>query len=71
MAVVTADSATVAEAFSKALLVDARSAAAAAGEPVITGALLVDGGGVKRIGSVAFAPFNAARPIGASAEPLR
>lgn len=69
-AVVIADSATTAEAFSKALLVDWRRGAAAR-KGLMTGALLVRRSGIKRFGRVAFTPFGDARPIAAAAEPLR
>ena len=71
MAIVVAATATTAEAFSKALLIDAHSAAAAARRKLITGAVLVQPSHIARVGHVAFTPFTAARPIAVAAEPLR
>jgi thiamine biosynthesis lipoprotein len=69
MAVVVAKAATTAEAFSKALLIDDHGAAVRS--PLISGALVVHGAAVRHVGRIAFAPFSAARPITAAAEPLR
>ncbi|MFQ5668731.1 MAG: FAD:protein FMN transferase [Candidatus Binatia bacterium] len=83
MAVVVAPSATDAEAFSKALLIHAArgdrlsplhpegDAMLPQGERSITGALLVRPEGWQRMGRLPFLPFDGARPIAASAEPLR
>jgi thiamine biosynthesis lipoprotein len=70
LAVVVAPSATVAEAFSKALLVDGRVRLRSPHARGVSGALLVRPTGVQRFGRLAFAPFNGA-PIPAAAEPLR
>lgn len=71
MAVVVAESATDAEAFSKALLIDVDSAATAASKQLITGAVMVQPSRATRVGRIAFTPFKTSRPIVAAAEPLR
>jgi thiamine biosynthesis lipoprotein len=71
LAVVVASSATDAEAFSKALLVDGTVRLAGPAEATATGAVLVKPGRVTRVGRIAFKPFAGARLIAAAAEPLR
>ena len=67
LAVVVAQSATDAEAFSKALLVDGHVRAGR----MVTGALLVRPRRTRRFGRIAFAPVRGAPAITAAAEPLR
>ena len=71
MAVVVAPTATAAEAFSKALLIDPHGAAAALRSGVISGALVIRPSGVERLGHIDFTPFARAQTIRATAEPLR
>lgn len=67
LAVVVAQSATDAEAFSKALLVDGHVRTGR----TVTGALLVRPTRTQRFGRIAFAPVRGAPAIAAAAEPLR
>ncbi len=69
MAVVVADSATDAEAFSKALLI--RVDRPRRDSRWVTGALLITADGVRRTGRIAFTRFESTPPIDAAAEPLR
>lgn len=71
LAVAVTSSATDAEAFSKALLIDGPVRRASAGKRAMTGALVVRPGRIERFGRLPFKPFNAARLLAAAAEPLR
>jgi thiamine biosynthesis lipoprotein len=71
LAVVVAPSATDAEAFSKALLVDGDVRTDGRAARRMTGGLLVRPARIRHLGQIAFRPFAGARPIAAAAEPLR
>jgi thiamine biosynthesis lipoprotein len=72
-AVVVAPSATDAEAWSKALLVDASRGNRTAGSASVAldGTLLITRSGMRRTGRIAFRSFKAPRPIAVAAEALR
>jgi thiamine biosynthesis lipoprotein len=71
VAVVVAASATDAEAFSKALLIDASGRWLSAAAGALGGTLLITPHGLRRTGALPFTPFAGGRPIPAAAEALR
>lgn len=71
MVAVIAPSATAAEAYSKALLIDASATDAALRDGRIRGAVVIGPGRTRRYGAVTFAAFDHTPPIMTAAEPLR
>lgn len=71
MVAVVASSATAAEAYSKALLIDAHATEAALRAGTIRGAVLIEPRRTRHYGAVAFKGFDHTRAIARAAEPLR